>query len=227
MLPNNSSLTKISQLETLVDIDKVDNKLKDIAQLFLNAATDWDTFNQTDLLDFIKELKEYFGSPLTKEKISNKIFNSDKAWRQEAGSSIVEMLDLSEKYYNQIDFDKILQDIFSYYEKLLQDIDFIAELKYLTTEEGGRKTPVFSSGYRPQIKFDFDEMQTSGQQTFLNKETVYPGDAIEAAIKIISVDHFAHCLTEGMAFEFREGSRLIGTGIISSVLNDNLKKASR
>ena len=228
MLPNNSSLTKISQLNSLVDIDKTDHKLKEIAQLFIAAATDWDTVNQTDLSDFIGELKAYFGSPLTKAKIANKTldtFNSN-AWRHEAGSSIIEMFDLSEKFYNQSDFDKILKDIFLYYEQQLQKVDFIADLKYLTTEEGGRSTPAFS-GYRPQVKFDFSEMQTSGQQTFLNKETVYPGDTVEAAIRIISVEHFANTLTEGMTFDFREGSRIIGTGKIADILNHQLIKASR
>ncbi len=104
-------------------------------------------------------------------------------------------------------------------------VDFIAELKYLTTEEGGRKTPAFS-GYRPQVKFEFTEMQTSGQQTFLNKETVYPGDTVTAEIRILSVEHFENSLTEGMSFEFREGSRIIGTGKITSIVNNTLKKAS-
>lgn len=224
MQPNNSSLTKISQLETLVDIDKSDYKLKDIAELLVNAARDWDTFNQTDITEFVSELKQYFGSPLTKEKIINKPL--DNAWRHEAGSSIVEMLDLSERFYNQTDFDKILKEVCSYYQQQMQSIDFIADLKYLTSEEGGRQTPAFS-GYRPQVKFDFDEMQTSGQQTFLNKDTVYPGDTVEAAIRIISVEHFEHKLAEGMTFEFREGSRVVGTGKIVDILNDRLIKASR
>ncbi|WP_166437109.1 EF-Tu C-terminal domain-related protein [Niastella caeni] len=217
-------MTKIAQLEALINIDKADHKRKDIAQLFLNAATDWDTFNQTDISDFVKELKLHFGSPLTKEKITNKPL--DNAWRHEAGSSIFQMLDLSERFYLQSDFDKILSDVLFHYEQQMQSIDFIAELKYLTTEEGGRQTPVFS-GYRPQVKFDFDEIQTSGQQTFLNKDTVYPGDTVEASIRIISVEHFEHTLTEGMTFEFREGSKVIGTGIIIDILNDRLVKTSR
>ena len=52
--------------------------------------------------------------------------------------------------------------------------DFIAMLKYRTTAEGGRKTPA-SSLYRPQIKFEFSEMRTSGQQRFLDKEIVFLG----------------------------------------------------
>jgi translation elongation factor EF-Tu-like GTPase len=69
-------------------------------------------------------------------------------------------------------------------------------------------------------------MQTSGQQTFIDKDVVYPGDSVRAEIQIISVDYFANQLTEGMEFEFREGSTVIGIGIISQVLNERLKKAS-
>lgn len=104
--------------------------------------------------------------------------------------------------------------------------DFIAALTYNTTEHGGRKTPA-KTGYRPQLKFDFDEMQTSGQQTFIDRELVFPGDTVEAEIKILSVDHFANKLTEKMEFEFREGATVIGTGIIKHIINDKLKKASR
>jgi hypothetical protein len=104
--------------------------------------------------------------------------------------------------------------------------DFIATLTYKTTEQGGRKTAA-KTGYRPQVKFDFDEMQTSGQQTFIDRELVFPGDTVEAEIKIHSVDHFANRLTEKMQFEFREGATVIGTGIIKRIINDKLKKASR
>jgi len=104
--------------------------------------------------------------------------------------------------------------------------DFIATLTYKTTENGGRKTPAHS-GYRPQVKFDFDEMQTSGQQTFVDRELVFPGDTVEAEVKIISVDHFANKLTEEMNFELREGTTIIGTGKIKHIINDKLKKSSR
>lgn len=103
--------------------------------------------------------------------------------------------------------------------------DFIAELEYKS--EGGRTTPAMS-GYRPQIKFEFDEMQTSGQQQFINRKLVFPGDKVIAEINILSVDHFANKLEEGMEFEFREGSRIIGNGKILTIVNSKLKKeASR
>ena len=103
--------------------------------------------------------------------------------------------------------------------------DFIAELEYKL--EGGRTTPAMS-GYRPQIKFEFDEMQTSGQQQFINRKLVFPGDRVIAEINILSVDHFTNKLEEGMEFEFREGSRIIGNGKILTIVNKKLKKeASR
>ena len=106
------------------------------------------------------------------------------------------------------------------------EADFIATLTYLTTEQGGRQTPAFSS-YRPQVKFEFAEMQTSGQQTFIDRKIVYPGDTVEAEIKIISVDYFAGQLKEKMKFDFREGSRILGTGQIKHIINDRLRQASR
>ena len=104
--------------------------------------------------------------------------------------------------------------------------DFIASLTYLTSEEGGRKTPAIS-GYRPGIKFEFSDMQTSGAQTFIDRNIVYPGDTVEAEINIISVDYFAGQLKEKMNFDFREGPTIIGTGQIKHILNDKLRQASR
>jgi translation elongation factor EF-Tu-like GTPase len=100
--------------------------------------------------------------------------------------------------------------------------DFVAELKYFTAEQGGRKTPAFS-GYRPQVKFAFSEMQTSGQQMFLDKNIVYPGETVTAEIAIIGTAFFENTLSEGLDFEFREGSRIIGTGKIIKILNEDLR----
>jgi len=221
-----SKITTYSTLWNLVDIDTKEHKLKDIATLFLNAMNDWPKYNQTDIADFIKELKEYFGSPLTIEKINTKKLYVQNAWQASAGSSIADLIDISTKFCNQSDFDKILDCFLNYYNEEFKKVDFIAELQYLTSEQGGRKTPA-KSGYRPQVKFDFREMQTSGQQIFIDKETVFPGDKVDAKIKILSPDYFADSLTEGMNFEFREGATVIGTGQIKYIVNDRLEKASR
>lgn len=210
-----------STLWSLVDIDQTDHKLKDISILFLNAMNDWPTQNQSKIADFVQELKEYFGSPLTVEKIETRKFNGQDAWQVEAGSSIAKLIDSSTRFCNESNFDNILKNTLYFYEQEFNKTDFIAKLTYRTTEQGGRQTPA-KSGYRPQLKFDFTEMQTSGQQTFIDKETVFPGDIVDAKIKLLSTDYFAGSLTEGMHFEFREGSTVIGTGEIKHIINDKL-----
>jgi len=102
-------------------------------------------------------------------------------------------------------------------------VDFIAILKYKTREEGGRETPAFT-GYRPQVKFDFSEKQTSGEQTFMDKKTVYPGDSVTAEIRLLSPDFFQNKLCVGMNFDFREGNRIIGNGKIVTILNQHLEQ---
>lgn len=108
-----------------------------------------------------------------------------------------------------------------------QTPDFIAELKYLTADEGGRRTPA-SSGYRPHIKFPFSKMMTSGQQKFIGQDTVSPGETVQAKIMILSPQFFENMLEKGMAFEVGEGPRVVAIGKLIEILNTDLikKKAS-
>ena len=103
--------------------------------------------------------------------------------------------------------------------------DFIAELIYKSTKDGGRISPA-STGIRPAIKFSFSDYLTSGQQTFIDKKMVNPGDTVTAFIKILSVDIFKHTLIEGMEFEFMEGPRVTGIGKIIQIINPELKQIS-
>lgn len=104
---------------------------------------------------------------------------------------------------------------------MIREPDFIAKLHYYTTEQGGRKTPA-NSGYRPQVKFDFSDFQTSGQQKFIGTDMVYPGETITAQITILSPSFFQNKLSVGLGFEFREGHKVIGTGKILEILNKEL-----
>lgn len=105
-------------------------------------------------------------------------------------------------------------------------LDFTATLKYYTIEEGGRRTPA-KSGYRPQVKFDFEEAQTSGQQVFVDKDIVYPGDTVNAEISMASPMIFKGRLSCGIAFEFLEGAKVIGTGQIIEIINPELNFLSK
>lgn len=103
------------------------------------------------------------------------------------------------------------------------EYDFIATLHYKTAAEGGRKNPV-RSGYRPQVKFSFDTMSTSGQQIFIDKEIVFPGETVTAGIIMLSAPHFENRLEEGINFDIMEGRLVLGTGTITKIINEKLRK---
>jgi hypothetical protein len=105
----------------------------------------------------------------------------------------------------------------------LKNIDFIADLKFVTTEQGGRRTPA-SSGYRPHIEFAYyPEYLTSGIQTYIDKKTVFPGEKVKAEIAILGTEYFTNRLYKNMEFKFCEGSRTVGHGKITEIVNLDLK----
>ncbi len=104
--------------------------------------------------------------------------------------------------------------------------DFIAKVTYLTTEEGGKQRYVIS-GYRPHVKFDGRKELTSGEQLFVDKEKVFPGDTTIAEIRILSKDFFKNYLFVGQHFEVAEASHLVGHGEVLEIINADLRQASR
>jgi translation elongation factor EF-Tu-like GTPase len=123
--------------------------------------------------------------------------------------------------YNIAKFSGISKKGIAYLSEMKPEPSFIAELYYRNTDEGGRSTPVLS-GYRPQVKFPFDKMKTSGQQIFIDTQIANPGDTVKAEITIISTEHFKEKLFAGLRFEFREGDGVIGTGKLLEVLDEGL-----
>ena len=216
------------KLETSEDLEKVfdlelSNAYGRIAELLLTSMNDWPTQNLTNIEEFINEVSGVFGTPITVAKLKSKKFNGLNSWELESAASLIELLNLSKAELEITDLREMYTELLNYFEHAYSNTDFIAELKYKTTEDGGRSTPAFSK-YRPQIKFEFEYMQTSGEQTFLNKEQVFPGESVTAKIRILGVELFKHRLETEMNFEFREGSRVIGTGKISEILNEELIK---
>jgi len=104
--------------------------------------------------------------------------------------------------------------------------DFIAKVTYLTTEEGGR-TGYAASGYRPHVKFDGRKEMTSGEQLFIDKDKVFPGETVTAEIRIVSPNLFENYLFVGQYFEIGEGSKVVGHGEVLEIINSKLQQASR
>lgn len=104
------------------------------------------------------------------------------------------------------------------------EADFIAELHFLTTKQGGRKDYT-TSGYRPHIEFEgHPEYLTSGHQTYIDKNIVEPGDKVRAEIVIVSNKYFTNRLFKKMKFTFSEGPLIIGHGEIIEIINKKLIK---
>jgi hypothetical protein len=107
-----------SELDDLVDLDQTDHVTKDLTYLFLAAMNDWPTTDLTNIQEFINSVENYFGSPLTIDKISIKEFNANNAWQVEAGASLTELIDTSIKFCDQSDFRLIVESILTYYETI-------------------------------------------------------------------------------------------------------------
>lgn len=101
--------------------------------------------------------------------------------------------------------------------------DFIAKLTFLTTEQGGRKGYAIS-GYRPHVKFDERQEMTSGEQLFVDKDKVFPGEMAISEIRIVSPHFFEEYLFPGQRFELCEGLRVVAHGQVLEVINLHLKK---
>ena len=101
--------------------------------------------------------------------------------------------------------------------------DFIAKVRFLTSEEGGR-TGYAASGYRPAFKLPDQTEMTSAEQKFEGTDIVYPGQEVISTIRIIWVEAFAQKLSIGTDFELREGPRIVAKGQIIEVINERLRK---
>jgi elongation factor Tu len=89
---------------------------------------------------------------------------------------------------------------------------FRARVYVLTEQEGGRHTP-FVSNYRPQ--FHFRTANVVGVVDLGAAELAMPGDTVELSVELgrpVAMD-------DGLGFVVREGSRTVGAGTVSKLLD--------
>ena len=89
---------------------------------------------------------------------------------------------------------------------------FEAEVYVLSKDEGGRHTPFFK-GYRPQFYFRTTDV-TGTVDLPADVEMVMPGDNINMEVTLIS----PIAMDEGLRFAIREGSRTVGAGVVTKVV---------
>nr|YP_009106206.1 translational elongation factor Tu [Binuclearia lauterbornii]AIT95057.1 translational elongation factor Tu [Binuclearia lauterbornii] len=94
---------------------------------------------------------------------------------------------------------------------------FDAQVYILTKEEGGRHTPFFP-GYRPQfyvrttdVTGKIESFRTDDEKPL---QMVMPGDRIKMEVELIS----PIAIEKGMRFAIREGSRTVGAGVVSLII---------
>ena len=105
--------------------------------------------------------------------------------------------------------------------------DIEAGIRFLTTEEGGRQTPV-RSGYRPNHDFGVEGQLNDAVHQYIDKQWVAPGETVIAHLSFMAPEHhdiFGGQLYEGFEFTVQEGARIVGRGRITKVLNEALIRA--
>ncbi len=83
----------------------------------------------------------------------------------------------------------------------------------LSKDEGGRHTPFFT-GYRPQFYIRTTDV-TGAIELPEGVEMVMPGDSV-TKMKIRLIQPVA--MEEGLRFAIREGSRTVGAGVFTKIL---------
>jgi len=113
----NSELISNSELSDAIENDNSESRIKESAEILLTSIKDYPTFNLTEPIDFLNELKNELGSPLTYELIGNyekklTLDISDNAWKKEALSSLLEMF-----YWDKTKtLDELIKDISTHYK---------------------------------------------------------------------------------------------------------------
>ncbi len=100
--------------------------------------------------------------------------------------------------------------------------DVKVEMFFLPTEAGGRKGAVHN-GYRPQ--FYFDGHDWDAVHTYIDVETVQPGEDVSAYLSFISPHLLLPKVKVGRPFLIREGAKTVAFGTITEIID--LEKSAR
>ena len=95
-------------------------------------------------------------------------------------------------------------------------------LSLIPTESGG-KTRSILSGYRPVycVKPDY---WTSTHHELIGVTELLPGQQCNANVWFVSPEYYPHALWVGQELNVAEGSKKVGTAIITNVFNVLLQK---
>jgi translation elongation factor EF-Tu-like GTPase len=101
--------------------------------------------------------------------------------------------------------------------------DVEAEITFLASEEGGRRTPALS-GYRPQFYCDGQDFVVV-MDFFGVAEPVYPGQSATAYLSFTYPEYLVKVLYPGKDFLIREGHQVVARGRVTKILD--LEKSAK
>ena len=101
----------------------------------------------------------------------------------------------------------------------MQQLKILAELTFYPSNIIG-KDRTYINGYRPAFKI-IDDMFNSGQIEFINQEKAFSGDEnVKVYIVFSHGNLLFNIIGEGQSFTFGEGFKLLGEGIVLSILQE-------
>ncbi|WP_081163320.1 hypothetical protein [Niastella populi] len=103
----------------------------------------------------------------------------------------------------------------------LKEKEIEAEIQFLTTEEGGRSSFIYS-GYRGT--FHYDGQYNSAAQEFIGQVKCYPGNIVNAYMAFAAPEAQIGRLYEGLIFDITEGARIVAHGTILKIFRKDLVK---
>jgi translation elongation factor EF-Tu-like GTPase len=93
--------------------------------------------------------------------------------------------------------------------------DAEAEVTFLATAEGGRKSPV-QNDYRPQFYYDGHDWDAVHE--YPDVDAVNPGDTARVLLRFLSPQEHLGRVVPGLEFLIREGARTVARGRITKIL---------
>ena len=84
-----------------------------------------------------------------------------------------------------------------------------------------RKAPVYSA-YRPQHEIH-ENYQTSGYHSYEGRDILLPGETVEVKAWLITPQFYPHCIWEGRELRILEGSKHVGTLLVTKLFNPLLR----
>ena len=97
--------------------------------------------------------------------------------------------------------------------------NFTAILSLFPTENGGRKKPIYDH-YRPSFAFN-SLNHVSGEVSFPELNELRPGATATALVKLLPSKHIRQNLKSGDSFTILDGTKVIGTGVIQKINQEN------